>query len=72
MTDKTVRPNWRDETPEQWSHRVALVAVDALLHPGIVSSEQFEKATEIVAEEICARLNVRDYPPPPEPRSNDP
>ncbi len=56
--------NWRNESPEQCSERVASVAVDALLRPAIISREDFAKAVEIVTEEVNVRLCLGDYPPP--------
>jgi len=71
MSDKPAPANWRNETPEQWSNRIAGLAVDGLVHPGIVKPEELQRAIEIVGEEIYARLCVRDYPPPIEVPSND-
>ena len=48
--------------PEQWSNRVAALAIDALMDAGIVKREDMQKAIAIVGEEIFARLCVRDYP----------
>jgi hypothetical protein len=71
MSEQALPANWRNEMPEQWSNRVAALAVDALIYPGIVKREDVEKAIAIVGEEIYARLCVRDYPPPMESPSND-
>ena len=45
---------------------MAGLAVDALLTAKIVKKEDFERAVEIVSEEINVRLCLQDLPPPPE------
>ena len=47
---------------DEWSKRVATLAVDALVDHGIVKREDFEIALEIAAEEIRIRLVMNDYP----------
>ena len=48
---------------KSWCEMVAGLGVDELVQCGL---EDFEKATEIVAEEILIRLSMGDYPPVPE------
>jgi hypothetical protein len=54
----------QNATAQDWAASVADLAVDALLYAGLVRREQLEIASSIIAEEIFARLCVRDYPPP--------
>jgi hypothetical protein len=49
---------------ESWSSAIATLAADALIDGGVISRDQFERATEIIAEEIEIRLICGDYPPP--------
>jgi hypothetical protein len=49
---------------QEWCDGVSQIAVDALLDANLIDRDQFEKAADIVAEEIFARLTVGDYPPP--------
>jgi hypothetical protein len=51
------------EASEEWSDRIAALAVDGLVTAGIVKRDQFERAVAIVAEEILVRLSLTDYPP---------
>ena len=53
-----------NEEVETWSNKVATLAVDMLVDYGFVKTEEFEKASEVVAEEILVRLLLNDYPPP--------
>ena len=48
---------------DEWSKRVAALAVDALVDHGILKQEDFDTALEIAAEEIRIRLVMNDYPP---------
>ena len=48
---------------EEWCGRVAVFGVDMLVDYGLISKDDFEKATAIVAEEIHVRLCLNDYPP---------
>lgn len=50
---------------------MAALAVDALLWAKIVQKGESQQAVGIVAEEIYARLCVRDYPPPIESPSDE-
>jgi hypothetical protein len=62
------------DTPptKAWSEAVAALVVDALRWAKIVQKDDNERAVAIAAEEIYARLCVRDYPPPIEgPPRND-
>jgi hypothetical protein len=47
-----------------WSNRVAGLAVDALTTAQIIKKEDFERAVDIVSEEIYVRLCLGDAPPP--------
>jgi hypothetical protein len=47
-----------------WCDTVAALGVDVLVDHELVRKEDFERATEIVAEEILVRLSMGDYPPP--------
>ena len=49
---------------KNWSDRMAGMAVDALLTAKIVQSDDFERAVEIVSEELSVRLSLGDNPPP--------
>jgi len=55
-----------EKSMEDWSVRIAALAVDGLLTANIISRENFEKAVEIVEEEIRVRLSLGDVPPPDE------
>jgi hypothetical protein len=48
-----------------WCDSKAHLAVDALIHAGLVAGDEFERASGIVAEELYVRLCLRDYPPLP-------
>jgi hypothetical protein len=73
MSEDSNLTNRSKETPQLWSERVAALAVDALRYPKIAQRNDLGRSIAIVAEEIYARLCVRDYPPPFEssPPSND-
>jgi hypothetical protein len=45
-----------------WTERLAALAVDALLRANIVRKEDFQRAVEVVAEEMAVRLALGDYP----------
>lgn len=47
---------------KEWSDRLAGLAVDALLRANIVRKQDFERAIQVVAEEIAVRLALGDYP----------
>jgi hypothetical protein len=57
---------------KEWSDQVAAIVVDVLADHGIVKRADFEKATELVAEEIRIRLAINDYPPPLEQDAGSP
>jgi hypothetical protein len=46
-----------------WSNRIAGLAVDALVHAKVVPPEDYDRAVEIVSEEILVRLCLEDFPP---------
>ena len=46
-----------------WSDHVAGLVVDALIDGGLIGRDDFQRAVDIVSEEVFARLCVRDYPP---------
>jgi hypothetical protein len=48
---------------KNWSDRIAGLAVDALLTARIVQRGDFERAVEIVSEELSVRLSLGDNPP---------
>jgi hypothetical protein len=50
-------------TEGDWSERVAEDAVDGLVTQGLLRSEDFQAAVEVVAEEIRVRLCLGDVPP---------
>jgi hypothetical protein len=50
------------EVDKTWSRKVAVLAVDALLDAKIVTKSDFERAVDIVAEEIFVRLGMGDRP----------
>ena len=49
---------------EEWSNKIAGIAVDALIDYGSVNEKDREASEEVVAEEILVRLILGDYPPP--------
>jgi len=49
---------------EEWCEGVAQIVVDALIEAKLIDPLQFDKAAEIVTEEITMRLTIGDYPPP--------
>ena len=51
-----------DEQDRVWSREVAELAVDGLVTAKIVSQADFERAVEIVSEEIHARLAMNHRP----------
>lgn len=53
-------------TAKEWSEAIAVHVIDALLWAKIVQKTDNDRAVEIAADEIYARLSVRDYPPPME------
>jgi len=55
MSDKT--------TAKAWSDAIAALVVDALRYAKIVQKDDNDRAIEIAAAEIYARLCVHDYPP---------
>jgi len=55
--------NDTDLNMKDWSDNVAALAVDMLIDYGFVRKEDFDKAADVVAEEILVRLSVGDYPP---------
>ncbi|MGC9505238.1 hypothetical protein [Baaleninema sp.] len=57
------------QTKKSWSQNVASLGVDMLVDNGLIKKEDFELATEIVAEEIWVRLTMEDYPPMTEDRT---
>jgi hypothetical protein len=48
---------------QSWSHRIAALAVDALVTARLLRKEDFERAVDIVSEEISVRLCLGDVPP---------
>ena len=60
---------WSDEFStrvREWCDDVAALGVDVLADAGLVSRADFERAADIVAEEMFVRLCLLDYPPSPE------
>jgi hypothetical protein len=51
------------ESLESWCEGRASIAVDALLDANLVRREDFDRAVEIVTEELFVRLIIGDYPP---------
>ena len=51
----------------EWCDHVAAMGVDVLADAGLVTHADFERARDIVAEEVFVRLCLHDYPPTPEP-----
>jgi hypothetical protein len=43
------------------SKELAAMAVDGLLTAGVITKDDFDKAREIIEEEILARLCLRDW-----------
>ncbi len=48
---------------EKWAQMIAELATDGLLSAGLIANDQFERAAEIISEEIFVRLCLHDYPP---------
>jgi hypothetical protein len=47
-----------------WSRHVAEIAVNQLVRDGLCKPDDFERLTDVVAEEIFVRLCLGDTPPP--------
>jgi len=65
MVDR-VRSRWNGidmDTLRGWCQKIAASAVDALADNSIVDRKQFERARDLVAEEILIRLAMGDRPP---------
>ena len=45
-----------------WCTGIAEVSADALVGSGLVEREAFDEAVEVIAQEVLARLSVRDFP----------
>jgi hypothetical protein len=56
-------------TAKEWSHQVAVVAVDELVDHGIVAKKDVERAIEVAGQD---RLTIGDYPPPVERKADSP
>ena len=52
------------ESKMVWSESISYILADALLDGEVIKNDDFEKAKEILAEELFFRLLVEDYPPP--------
>jgi hypothetical protein len=50
------------EIDKEWSRGVAVLGVDELVRAKIVGAPDFDRAVEIVAEEILVRLALEDRP----------
>ena len=48
---------------DKWSKDIAALISDALLDGGVIEEASFDRASEIIAEEIWVRLLCGDYPP---------
>jgi hypothetical protein len=59
-----VKVKKEDENKMEWCEIIGGILADALLDGEIVKNADFEKAKEILAEELFVRLLVEDYPPP--------
>ena len=46
----------------EWSRGIAVLCVDELARAKIVGAPDFDRAVEIVAEEILVRLTLEDRP----------
>jgi hypothetical protein len=60
---------WSDESAGRvraWCEKVAALGVDVLVDAGLIEKADFERASDIVAEELFERFCLRDYPPLPE------
>lgn len=55
-----------DSSTREWCRRIAELTVDGLFMAKLIARDELDKTIEIAAEEIYARLCVRDYPPYPE------
>lgn len=54
--------NQRELKFKEWSDGVAEIAVDALMHSGLVENKNFKEASAIVGEELFVRLILGDLP----------
>lgn len=50
------------ESDAEWAKKIAEVATDALVDAGIITSVDFDKTSDIIAEEINVRLSLDDRP----------
>jgi hypothetical protein len=48
---------------KSWSDQIARLAADALVEARLVNRDDFDKAADVIAEEVFARLCLRDFPP---------
>ena len=48
---------------ETWSDDLAVLIADALADGGVIERAEMKRTGEIIAEEICTRLLLGDYPP---------
>jgi hypothetical protein len=51
-----------NEIDVAWSRMVAELAADGLVTAKILAKDDLQKATEIIAEEVCVRLVAGDRP----------
>ena len=51
------------ENLQDWCDAIASLCVDALQQANLTNSADFQKATEIVAEELLVRISMGDLPP---------
>jgi len=57
-----------DEINLAWSHSIAELIADALVAGKVIAKTEYERAREIIAEEVLARLCVHDRPDQTNPR----
>ena len=48
---------------KSWSDQIAGLVADALVEARLVSRDDFDRVTDVIAEEVFARLCLRDFPP---------
>jgi len=47
---------------KSWSDQIAILAADALVEARLIDRDVFERAADVIAEEVFARLCLRDFP----------
>ena len=62
-TEPANASNGKDTADHIWATQIAHAVVNGLFEAGLITQQDSERATEIVAEEISTTLNLGDQPP---------